>query len=120
MFHISNIQDGAIFTGHSASDSPIRNYKTFYLLKNDVSNSEKRSHVRNFLQSIMLITTWHLYFDSYFNSLIMRYGAVYFSVKRHELNNSVLPTIFERHAKKHPSKVCFYFENQVWTFKQVE
>lgn len=56
----------------------------------------------------------------YINSLIIRYGTVYFSVKRHELNNSVLPSIFEQLSKKHPHKVCFYFENQVWTFKQVE
>lgn len=29
-------------------------------------------------------------------------------------------SMFDRVVKRHPRKVCWYFEEQVWTFKQVQ
>jgi hypothetical protein len=40
-------------------------------------------------------------------------------VKRAELKKWTVPKMFSETAKATPDKVMFYFEDQVWTFKQV-
>ncbi|CAL8118521.1 unnamed protein product [Orchesella dallaii] len=34
--------------------------------------------------------------------------------------NETMFSMFDKQVKKHPRKVCWYFEDQVWTFKQVQ
>ena len=40
-------------------------------------------------------------------------------IKRAEWRNWTVPKMFSETAKRTPDKVMFYFEDQVWTFKQV-
>lgn len=37
-----------------------------------------------------------------------------------ERNNLTVGSVFDSLSKKHPDKVCFYFGDQVWTYKQVK
>ena len=41
-------------------------------------------------------------------------------IKRAEWKNWTVPKMFSETAKATPDKVMFYFEDQVWTFKQVK
>lgn len=41
-------------------------------------------------------------------------------VKKAEWQRLTVPKMFSSTAKKFPEKVMFYFEDQQWTFKQVE
>ncbi|XP_063529147.1 long-chain fatty acid transport protein 4-like [Cydia strobilella] len=40
--------------------------------------------------------------------------------KRFTKRNWVMPDIFHQLVKKHPNKACFLFEDETWTFQQVE
>ncbi|XP_022239313.1 long-chain fatty acid transport protein 4-like isoform X2 [Limulus polyphemus] len=37
-----------------------------------------------------------------------------------ERNNLTVPSLFQVNVRKHPYKPCFLYENQVWTFQDVE
>ena len=41
-------------------------------------------------------------------------------VKKSEWQNLTVPRMFQETAKKFPDKVMFYFEDEQWTFKQVD
>jgi len=41
-------------------------------------------------------------------------------VKKGEFQNMSVPKMFSKTAKKMPNKVMFYFEDQTWTFKQID
>ena len=41
-------------------------------------------------------------------------------VKKAEWQNLTVPKLFTQTAKKFPEKVMFYFEDETWTFQQVE
>ena len=41
-------------------------------------------------------------------------------IKRAEWRNWTVPKMFSETAKATPDKVMFYFEDQVWTFRQVK
>jgi len=46
--------------------------------------------------------------------------SLVFYTKRAEMQNLTVPKMFERSVKKFPSKVLFRYEDQEWTFKQVD
>ncbi|XP_076455364.1 long-chain fatty acid transport protein 1-like [Babylonia areolata] len=41
-------------------------------------------------------------------------------VRSHTRNNMTIAKLFQAQAKKHPEKPCFLFEDQTWTYGQVE
>ena len=41
-------------------------------------------------------------------------------VKYAEIFNLTVAKQFDIVAKRHPDKICFYFEDEEWTFRQVE
>jgi len=48
-----------------------------------------------------------------------RYAKILYNVGRAQKKNLTVSGIFAENVKKHPKKVCFYFEEEVWTFKDV-
>jgi len=42
------------------------------------------------------------------------------SVHGHEKKNRNVADIFRQHVNRHPNKICFIFEDQEWTFQQVQ
>jgi len=42
------------------------------------------------------------------------------SVHGHEKKNRNVADIFRQHVSRHPNKICFIFEDQEWTFQQVQ
>lgn len=40
-------------------------------------------------------------------------------IKKHDRNNVTVPTIFMKRMKRNPQKPCFFFEDQIWTFSDV-
>ncbi|XP_026669358.1 long-chain fatty acid transport protein 4 [Ceratina calcarata] len=41
-------------------------------------------------------------------------------IRSHEKKNRSVADVFQQHVRRHPNKVCFIFEDQEWTFQQVE
>lgn len=41
-------------------------------------------------------------------------------IRSHERKNRSVADVFQQHVRRHPNKVCFIFEDQEWTFQQVE
>lgn len=35
------------------------------------------------------------------------------------MTNTTVASRFDKYARKNPDKICFYFEDKTWTFKQV-
>ncbi|XP_063242357.1 long-chain fatty acid transport protein 4-like [Bacillus rossius redtenbacheri] len=54
--------------------------------------------------------------------LRLMYGflAILIGSKRYQRNNDTVVTLFRSQVQKHPQKPCLLFEDQVWTFAQVE
>lgn len=50
----------------------------------------------------------------------MRFAILNFQLWRYEHGRQTVPKIFTNVASKHPDKVAFYFENEIWTFRDVE
>jgi len=42
------------------------------------------------------------------------------TIRTADRNNLTIAKIFDQIADKHPNKVCFYFEDERWTFKKVK
>lgn len=40
-------------------------------------------------------------------------------MRKHQKNNHIVADVFQQHVTKHPNKVALIFEDQEWTFKQV-
>jgi hypothetical protein len=38
----------------------------------------------------------------------------------YQRQNLTVPSVFQATAKKYPNRVCLYFEDEAWTFKQVK
>ncbi|XP_014489435.1 PREDICTED: long-chain fatty acid transport protein 4 isoform X3 [Dinoponera quadriceps] len=41
-------------------------------------------------------------------------------IRGHQKKNRNVADVFKQHVDRHPNKVCFIFEDQEWTFQQVE
>ena len=54
-----------------------------------------------------------------FSRAVMFVARLLVLIKRAEWRNWTVPKMFSETAKRTPDKVMFYFEDQVWTFKQV-
>ncbi|CAH1365871.1 unnamed protein product [Tenebrio molitor] len=50
----------------------------------------------------------------------LRFAILNFQLWRYEHGRQTVPKIFTNVASKHPDKVAFYFENEIWTFRDVE
>jgi hypothetical protein len=37
----------------------------------------------------------------------------------YQRQNLTVPSVFQATARRHPNRVCLYFEEEAWTFKQV-
>ena len=48
-----------------------------------------------------------------------RYLQLLVLVYVYQKRNLTVSQVFQRTVKKHPDKVCLYFEDESWTFKQV-
>lgn len=51
---------------------------------------------------------------------LYRYIFLLIQIKTLQRNNVTIAQLFQRHVKKHPNKTCILFEDQEWTFAQVE
>ncbi|XP_072401319.1 long-chain fatty acid transport protein 4-like isoform X2 [Diabrotica undecimpunctata] len=51
---------------------------------------------------------------------LIRYVFLLIQVKSLQRNNQTISQIFQKHVKKHPNKTCIIFEDQEWTFAQVD
>ncbi|CAL8126308.1 unnamed protein product [Orchesella dallaii] len=49
-----------------------------------------------------------------------RYAKILFSIGRAQRYNESVISLFDKNVKKHPNKVCFYFEEEVWNFRDVD
>ena len=49
-----------------------------------------------------------------------RYLQLLMLVYVYQKRNLTVSQVFQRTVKKHPDKVCLYFEDESWTFKQVK
>jgi hypothetical protein len=49
-----------------------------------------------------------------------RFSRVLKRISWADKNNLTVPKIFDMYANKNPKKVCFYYEDEKWTFKQVQ
>jgi len=50
----------------------------------------------------------------------IRYIRLLIHIFIYQKQNLALPHLFERTVKKNPDKVCLYFEDQSWTFRQLD
>lgn len=50
---------------------------------------------------------------------ITRYIKVLWIIRSHERKNRSIADVFRQHVSRHPNKVCFIFEDQEWTYQQV-
>ncbi|GBP23086.1 Long-chain fatty acid transport protein 4 [Eumeta japonica] len=48
------------------------------------------------------------------------YIKILILTRRFNKRNIAMPDMFHEVTKKHPNKACFLFEDEIWTFKQVE
>ncbi|KAL6261278.1 hypothetical protein P5V15_008800 [Pogonomyrmex californicus] len=51
---------------------------------------------------------------------LIRYSKMLWSVHSHEKKNRNVADIFRQYVSRHPNKICFIFEDQEWTFQQIE
>ncbi|CAL4059398.1 unnamed protein product, partial [Meganyctiphanes norvegica] len=51
---------------------------------------------------------------------LYRFLTLIWHIKKAERNNSSVPKLFQARVQEHPSKIAFYFEDEKWTFQQVE
>ncbi|XP_076056825.1 long-chain fatty acid transport protein 4-like isoform X2 [Oratosquilla oratoria] len=51
---------------------------------------------------------------------LVRYLKLLKKIRHAKKNNLSVPGIFQEVVRKHPSKVAFYFEDQKWTFAEVD
>ncbi|CAG9854851.1 unnamed protein product [Phyllotreta striolata] len=51
---------------------------------------------------------------------LCKYIGLLIQIKYFQRKNLTLSQIFQQHVKKHPNKHCILFEDQEWTFAQVE
>ncbi|XP_050517420.1 long-chain fatty acid transport protein 4-like [Diabrotica virgifera virgifera] len=51
---------------------------------------------------------------------LIRYAFLLIQVKTLQRNNQTIAQIFQKHVKKHPNKTCILFEDQEWSFAQVD
>ena len=51
--------------------------------------------------------------------MIYRFGKLTWKNFVFDRNNTTLLDLFQKRVKKEPNKICFYFEDKVWTVKQV-
>ncbi|KAK9307682.1 hypothetical protein QLX08_002086 [Tetragonisca angustula] len=51
---------------------------------------------------------------------ITRYIKVLWIIRSHERKNRSIADVFRQYVNRHPNKVCFIYEDQEWTFQQVE
>ncbi|XP_044265239.1 long-chain fatty acid transport protein 4-like [Tribolium madens] len=50
----------------------------------------------------------------------LRFSTLNFQLWRYEKTQQTVAKIFTKLASKHPQKVAFYFENEIWTFEDVD
>lgn len=55
----------------------------------------------------------------HFFRAITRYIKVLWIIRSHERKNRSIADVFRQHVSRHPNKVCFIFEDQEWTYQQV-
>lgn len=48
-----------------------------------------------------------------------RYLKLLICVRYAQRSNATVQSLFAKNVKKHPKRVCFYFEDEKWTFQQV-
>ncbi|XP_034934364.1 long-chain fatty acid transport protein 4-like isoform X2 [Chelonus insularis] len=51
---------------------------------------------------------------------LTRFIRLMWSMRCYERKNQSVADVFKQHVNKHPNKVCFIYEDQEWTFQQVE
>ncbi|KYQ56708.1 Long-chain fatty acid transport protein 4 [Trachymyrmex zeteki] len=51
---------------------------------------------------------------------LIGYVRMLWSVHGHGKKNRNVADIFRQHVNRHPNKICFIFEDQEWTFQQIE
>lgn len=51
---------------------------------------------------------------------MLRLADTYKKLKEYERNNWTVVDLFRSQLDKHPNKICFYFEDQKWTYADVE
>ncbi|XP_046412679.1 long-chain fatty acid transport protein 4-like isoform X1 [Neodiprion fabricii] len=51
---------------------------------------------------------------------VLRYITLLWSIRSHEKKNRCVADIFAQYVTKHPNKTCFIYEDQEWTFQQIE
>ncbi|XP_015175015.1 PREDICTED: long-chain fatty acid transport protein 4-like isoform X2 [Polistes dominula] len=51
---------------------------------------------------------------------LQRFLKLLWLIRGHEKNNRSVVDIFRQHVARHPNKVCIIFEDQEWTFQQLE
>ncbi|KAG5896525.1 hypothetical protein JTB14_020498 [Gonioctena quinquepunctata] len=51
---------------------------------------------------------------------LLKYIKLLIQIRRFSKQNVTLADLFQQNVKKHPNKPCILFEDQVWTFAQVE
>jgi len=86
--------------------------KWWYLLSNVILGSSNYSYSKS-------VRICLIFQNNILHRYLKLYANLYFPGKSHQRNNSVVPSVFEENVKKYPNKICFYFEDQAWTFKQV-
>jgi hypothetical protein len=66
-----------------------------------------------------LIAWDHIFGISFSSRAVCGYIGLLIQVRSHQRNNLNIADIFRQRVVKHPSKVCFIFEDKEWTFAQV-
>ncbi|KAK2587571.1 hypothetical protein KPH14_003699 [Odynerus spinipes] len=51
---------------------------------------------------------------------LLRYAKLLWVIRCHERKNRSVADVFRQHVARHPNKACLIFEDQEWTFQQVE
>ncbi|KAK7057003.1 hypothetical protein SK128_012332, partial [Halocaridina rubra] len=51
---------------------------------------------------------------------LSRYLTLKYRIYRAQKNNQSVPKLFQQIVQKDPQKIAFYFEDETWTFKQVD
>ncbi|XP_047361366.1 long-chain fatty acid transport protein 4 isoform X1 [Vespa velutina] len=51
---------------------------------------------------------------------LLRYIKLLWLIRGHERKNKSVADIFRQHVARHPNKTCIIFEDQEWTFQQIE
>ncbi|XP_015428831.1 PREDICTED: long-chain fatty acid transport protein 4-like, partial [Dufourea novaeangliae] len=51
---------------------------------------------------------------------ILGYAKILWTIRGHEKKNRSVADVFRQCVNRHPNKVCFIYEDEEWTFQQVE